>query len=106
MFFRHTRDLALLLPCLPRAGLVGSTNWAWWKGEKSDRAPVEGRDGLAKTPTSRKEREKWGTRQRRTFLQDKRGTFRLSPASVRSQDESELHPCTQGGTMPFKEMLL
>jgi len=48
MFIRHTRDLALLLPCLLR--LVRINDWAWWEGYKFDRAPVEGRDGFGERP--------------------------------------------------------
>jgi hypothetical protein len=63
MFIGHTRDLALPLPCLPRAG-IGSDQRLGLVGRRKISTERRLRVGRvsAKIPTSRKEREKWGTR--------------------------------------------
>ena len=43
------------------SGLVRINDWSWWEEEDASRCSLRC-DVHAKAPTSRKEREKWGTR--------------------------------------------
>ncbi len=45
----------------PEVSLVRINDWTWWE-EKIRRGAGRGLVESAKSPTSRKEREKWGTR--------------------------------------------
>jgi hypothetical protein len=99
MFIDHTRDLALPLPCAPRGRAGADQRLDLVGGENSTERWLRVGTVSAKIPTSRKEREKWGTRRERPV----KGIIRIlrildRPLQVTDTNGKECLAC---GAVPF-----